>query len=60
MKKFIFFICGILFFSTIYGQNNAKMNQANFLFGFARLLSWSEYPDNTFIINVYGQSVITD
>lgn len=60
MKKFIFLIIGILLFSSSYSQNSSKMKQANYLFGFARILNWSEYQNNTFVINVYGQSSVTD
>ncbi len=61
MKKFIFFITGLLIMSSIiYGQNSVKKNEANFIFGFGRLLNWSNYQNNIFIINVYGQSDVTD
>lgn len=60
MKKFIFLIIGISLFCSAYSQNSSKMKQANYLFGFARLLSWSEYPNNSFVINIYGQSSVSD
>jgi len=60
MKKIIFLISSLLIFSSIYGQNATKINQAHFLFGFGRLLSWSNYQNDKFTINVYGQSVVTD
>lgn len=60
MKKSLIII-GFLFISiSFFAQNIDKKTQANFIFGFGRLMHWQDYNDNEILVNVYGNSSVTD
>jgi len=60
MKRLTAIIILSTLFLSAYSQRMDKQSEAYFLFNFGRLLKWQNYPDNQFVINVYGTSNVTD
>ncbi len=60
MKKIFVSFLLLLFCLTSFSQLSVKQHQANYIFGFARLMKWTEYKDNQVIVNVIGESLVLD
>ncbi len=61
MKKTIIFII-VIIGNALSGSAQADKisSETNFLIGFTKVLAWTNYADNTFIINCAGQSKVMD
>lgn len=60
MKKIIFFAIIIILSLNIYAQDQLRQNQANFIYNFARLMQWPQYDEGQVIVNVLGETVVSD
>ncbi|MBN2890615.1 MAG: YfiR family protein [Bacteroidales bacterium] len=60
MKKIIALVFFVFTFTLSFSQNAEKQHEANFLFGFARLMEWPQYEENQVVVHVLGESVVFD
>jgi YfiR/HmsC-like len=60
MKKAILLFSVTLLMFVAQAQNYSKQDEANYIFGFARLMDWPQYEGNQVIVNVLGETVVLD
>ena len=60
MKKAILLFSVTLLMFVGQAQDYSKQDEANFIFGFARLMNWPQYEENQIVVNVLGETVVLD
>ncbi len=60
MKRFVFFLLVVACAVQLNAQNYVHKHQADFLFGFARLLEWQSYDNEGITVDILGSEKITE
>ena len=60
MKKILISISIVLFVFSGQAQDYFGKDKANYVFGFARLLNWSQYYEGQVVVNVLGETPVFD